>query len=106
LDGADDDNASKNTGETAEQNVSTPEGAKTPEGHQSTKDVKESCSEDVEKPEDSPVLGLLTGHETTKSENEESEGDLSKEFPSESIIKKAIRKRAAYVKANSEYATY
>ncbi|KAI9201379.1 hypothetical protein LWI28_022499 [Acer negundo] len=105
LDGADDDNASKSTGETAEQNVSTTEGAKTPEGHQSTKDVKEPCSEDAEKPEDSPVLGLLTGHETTKSENEESEGDLSKELPSESIIKKAIRKRAAYVKANSEEVT-
>ncbi|KAK3230667.1 hypothetical protein Dsin_002548 [Dipteronia sinensis] len=105
LDGADDDNASKNTEETSEQNVSTTEGAKTPEGHQSTKDVKEPCSEDAEKPDDSPVLGLLTGHEMTKSENEESEGDLSKELPSESIIKKAIRKRAAYVKANSEEVT-
>ncbi|KAL5776965.1 hypothetical protein ACOSP7_009891 [Xanthoceras sorbifolium] len=102
LDGADDDNASKNPRETAEQNVSSTKGVKTPEGHQSTKDVKEPCSEDAEKTEDSPVLGLLTGHKTTKSENEESGGDLSKKLPSESIIKKAIRKRAAYVKANSE----
>lgn len=52
--------------------------------------------------EDSPVLGLLNEQ---KPETEEAEGNGKKAIPSETIIKKAIRKRASYVKANSEYAT-
>jgi methionine synthase II (cobalamin-independent) len=60
---------------------------------------------DVNDSEDSPVMGLLTGHKTTKSGTEENEISGNNEAPSESTIKKAIRKRASYVKANSEYVT-
>ncbi|KAJ0024814.1 hypothetical protein Pint_08200 [Pistacia integerrima] len=104
---AGDNNASNTSGETAKPNVCSTkggEGEKSPESRQSTKDVKEPCSEDAEKMEDSPVLGLLTGNKTPKSEAEETQGH-DKEPPSESAIKIAIRKRAAYIKANSEYAT-
>lgn len=60
---------------------------------------------DVNDSEDSPVMGLLTGHKTTKSGTEENEVSGNNEAPSESTIKKAIRKRASYIKANSEYVT-
>lgn len=66
--------------------------------------MKEPCSEDEEKMEDSPVMGLLTGQKTTKSKTRETQANENEEVPSESSIKKAIRKRASYVKANSEYA--
>ncbi|XP_031281234.1 uncharacterized protein DDB_G0283697 isoform X2 [Pistacia vera] len=104
---AGDNNASNTSGETAKPNVCSTkggEGEKSPESRQSTKDVKEPCSEDAEKMEDSPVLGLLTGNKTPKSEAEETQGH-DKEPPSESAIKIAIRKRAAYIKANSETIT-
>ena len=85
-----------------EKNVSTTtEGTESPKERQPKKDGKEACSEDEEKLEDSPVLGLLTGHKTTKTENTKTENKENKEV-SESIIKKAIRKRASYVEANSE----
>lgn len=99
-------NVSKNSAESAEENVSsTKEEKKLPEECQSTKDVKEPCPENYEKMEDSPVLGLMTGNKKTKFETEEAQGDGNKEVPSESNIKKAIRKRSAYIKANIEYAT-
>lgn len=99
-------NASKNSAESAEENVSsTKEEEKLPEGCQSTKDVKEPCPENYEKMEDSPVLGLMTGNKKTKFETEEAQGDGNKEVPSESTIKKAIRKRSAYIKANIEKVT-
>jgi hypothetical protein len=60
---------------------------------------------DVNDSEDSPVMGLLTGHKTTKPGTKENEVSGNNEAPSESTIKKAIRKRASYVKANSEYVT-
>lgn len=56
--------------------------------------------------EDSPVLGLLNEDKSVKLETEEAEGNGKNAIPSETIIKKAIRKRYSYVKANSEYATY
>ncbi|KAE8715453.1 auxin-induced protein 5NG4 [Hibiscus syriacus] len=86
-------------GETVEKNVSTiTEGTESPKGQQSKKDTKEPCSED-DKLEESPVLGLLSGQKTKKAENKE-----NKEV-SESTIKKAIRNRASYVKANSDKVT-
>jgi hypothetical protein len=72
-------------------------------GLQSKKDVKDS--EDEEKMGDSPVMGLLTEHKTAKSESEKTNNSKNKEAPSKISIKKAIRKRAAYIKANSEYVT-
>lgn len=106
MDDADDNNASNVSGKTAKPNVCTTKGGgeNSPESCQSKKDLKEPCSEDTEKMEDSPVLGLLTGNKTPKSEAEKFQSH-EKEPPSEIAIKKAIRKRAAYIKANSEYAT-
>lgn len=72
----------------------TREVAESAEGLQSKKDEKDSG--------DSPVMGLLTGHRTTKAESEETKARGSKEVPSESTIKKAIRKRAPYIQAKSE----
>lgn len=106
MDGAGGVSASKDSAESAKENVSsTKEEEKSPEGYQSAKDVKEPCPENYEKMEDSPVLGLMTGNKKTKFETEEAQGDGNKEGPSESAIKKAIRKRAAYIKTNIEYAT-
>lgn len=68
------------------------------------REVADSSKKDVKDSEDSPVMGLLTGHKTTKVEREEAKGSENKEVPSESTIKKAIRKRSSYIKANSEYA--
>lgn len=76
-----------------------------PEGHHAKKDVKESFSEDEDKMEDSPVLGLLTGHKTSKSEIDGSKGNSKKKAPSDSTIKSALVKRAPYIIANSEYVT-
>ncbi|KAG6650245.1 glutamic acid-rich protein-like isoform X1 [Carya illinoinensis] len=92
LDGADSDNALKTSGDMGEKSV-TREVADSSEGLHSKKDVKDS--------EDSPVMGLLTRHKTTKAGCEESKASENKEVPSESTIKKAVRKRASYVKANS-----
>ncbi|XP_021285403.1 DNA ligase 1 isoform X3 [Herrania umbratica] len=105
LDGGDDDDAPKSSGETGEKNVSTTtEVTESPKARQSKKDVKEAFSEDEEKLEDSPVLGLLTGHKTTKTETTETETKENKDV-SESTIKKAIKKRASYVEANSDKVT-
>ncbi|OMO62666.1 hypothetical protein CCACVL1_22694 [Corchorus capsularis] len=104
LDAANNDDTSKSPGETVEKNVSlTTEVTDSPKGRQSKKDLKEACSEDEEKLEDSPVLGLLTGSKTTKKETTETDKEENK--VSESIIKKAIRKRASYIVANSEKVT-
>ena len=92
----------KNSGEVEEKGGSTQEGEGSTEEHQSKKDVKE----EKEKLEDSPVLGLLKEQKTVKHETKEAEGKRKKVVPSETIIKKAIRKRAAYIKANSEYVAH
>ncbi|XVE60346.1 hypothetical protein DITRI_Ditri05aG0121500 [Diplodiscus trichospermus] len=105
LDGSDGDNGSKSSGETVEKNVGTmTRGTESPKGRQPKKDVKDAGSEDEEKLEDSPVFGLLSGNKTTKTENTETENKENKEV-SESVIKKAIRKRASYVEANSDKVT-
>ncbi|KAE8077437.1 hypothetical protein FH972_016002 [Carpinus fangiana] len=97
LDGADDDNASKTFGEMGEKGSPRGEVAEASDELHLKKDVNDS--------EDSPVMGLLTGHKTTKSGTDENEISGNNEAPSESTIKKAIRKRASYVKANSEDVT-
>ncbi|XVF36891.1 hypothetical protein REPUB_Repub19eG0097900 [Reevesia pubescens] len=99
LDAGNDDEGSKSSGETVEKNISTTtKGTESPKGRKPKEGVKEAGSEDKEKLEDSPVLGLLAGHKT-KTENKE-----NKEV-SETTIKKAIRKRASYVEANSDKVT-
>ncbi|GLT63365.1 hypothetical protein SLA2020_359350 [Shorea laevis] len=65
LDGADDDNASKTFEEIGEKGSPRGEVADASDGLHLKKDVNDS--------EDSPVMGLLTGHKTTKSGTEENE---------------------------------
>lgn len=55
--------------------------------------------------EDSPVLGLLKDQKAVKLETKEDKDNGRKVVPSETLIKKAIRKRAPYIRANSEYVT-
>uniref|UniRef100_A0A5B7CBB8 Putative glutamic acid-rich protein n=1 Tax=Davidia involucrata TaxID=16924 RepID=A0A5B7CBB8_DAVIN len=102
LEGGDDDNASKKSGETVGENVSSTKG-KVAESHENhlTKKNMEPSSDDEEKMEDSPVMGLLIGHKKTKLEAKETQGTEKKEVPSEVTIKKAIGKRATYFSANS-----
>lgn len=107
LEGAVDDNVSKDSGENGEKHahLTKKEATESPEGHESRNDIKESYSEDEQKMEDSPVMGLLTGKKPPKSETKETVDDGNKEVPSESSIKKALLKRASYIKANSEKIT-
>ncbi|KAA8538488.1 hypothetical protein F0562_028141 [Nyssa sinensis] len=104
LEGASDGNVSKKSGDAVEKKVSSTKGevAESRENHPTKNNVTEPCSEDEEKMEDSPVMGLLVGHKNTKSETKETQGTEKKEVPSEITIKKAIRKRATYFRANSE----
>lgn len=100
LEDAGDGNAPKNSEEAKE------EGERSPEECQPRKDEKEPESDDTDGKEDSPVMGLLTVEKKSGSKIKESEGTENKKHPSESTIKKAVRKRAAYVQANSEYAPF
>ncbi|CAK9169047.1 unnamed protein product [Ilex paraguariensis] len=107
MEAANDGHASKNSGQTMEKKGCPAKGeqAKSPEKHQTKKEVNEPRSEDELKMDDSPVMGLLTVNKSTSSVQEEIEGIEKKEVPSESTIKKAIQKRGAYFKANSEEIT-
>lgn len=105
LNGADDKNISKDTGENTLEEVKKEEEAEPPEEHETKEDAKELDSHDEEKMEDSPVMGLLTGNKSTKSGNLEAQGNKKKEIPSETTVKKAIWKRAAYLRAKSEEIT-
>ncbi|KAK9270245.1 hypothetical protein L1049_025822 [Liquidambar formosana] len=107
LNEAGDGDVTKNSEEDVEKNISSTRGEATesPDGLESKRDEKEPGSEDEDKMEGSPVLGLLTGHKTTKFDTEETKGNDNKEVLSETTIKKAIRKRASYFKANSEKVT-
>lgn len=106
LDPDGDDNVTKNSVEVMEENGgSTGEEATVSPDVQSKGDDKEHTSENEDKTDGSPVLGLLTGHEATEVETEGAQGNDQKEALSETVIKKAIRKRAAYFQANSETIT-
>lgn len=102
MEGANDENDSKNSEEVRENSVGE-KAAESSEEHEPKKAAKESFSEDEDKMEDSPVLGLLTGHRTTKSETD---GNMKKKALSESLIKTALKKRESYIAANSEYVTF
>ncbi|KAL6984380.1 hypothetical protein U1Q18_017758 [Sarracenia purpurea var. burkii] len=107
LDGGDDENGSKSSAETAEKNVATCKGevADSSGKEQARKDAKVASSEDDEKMEDSPVMGLLTGQKKTKVQKKGTQGVQKKEVPTENTIKEALKKRASYLKANSDNIT-
>jgi hypothetical protein len=87
-----------------EKHVDSPkEVTESPERRDLKNNIKEPCSEDEEKMEDSPVMGLLSGQKTTKSKAKDTQANEVKEVPSEGSIKKAMMRRASYIKANSEY---
>lgn len=100
-----DDNVSKSSGESLQNNVSSIKGEmeELSEGPESKNEVKKSNSGSEEKMEDSPVMGLLTAKKALRSEAEKTQGNGSKADITESMINKAIKKRAAYFRANSEY---
>ncbi|KAG5250879.1 DNA ligase [Salix suchowensis] len=103
LDGAVTDNASKDSGDTVEKHVDSPkEVTESPERLELKNNRKEPCSEDEDKMEDSPVMGLLSGQKKTKSKAKDTQANKVKEVPSEGSIKKAMMRRATYIKANSE----
>ncbi|KAJ6307015.1 hypothetical protein OIU78_022167 [Salix suchowensis] len=97
------DHASKDSG--GKHVGSLKEGTKSPEKLESENNIKEPSSEEEEKIEDSPVMGLMTGKKTTKSKTKDTQANEIKEVPSEGNIKKAMMKRASYIKANSEEIT-
>ncbi|KAL3592418.1 hypothetical protein D5086_011058 [Populus alba] len=100
------DHASKDSGETGRKHAGSPkEGIESPERLESKNNIKEHSSEEEEKMEDSPVMGLMTGKKTTKSKTKDTQANEIKEVPSEGSIKKAMMKRASYIKANSEEIT-
>ncbi|PNT37218.1 hypothetical protein POPTR_005G176400v4 [Populus trichocarpa] len=100
------DHASKDFGGTGGKHVGSPkEGTESPERLESKNNIKEPSSEEEEKMEDSPVMGLMTGKKTTKSKTKDAQANEIKEVPSEGSIKKAMMKRASYIKANSEEIT-
>jgi len=76
------------------------EAAELSKEHTTKKDGKEDMTGDDEKTKDSPVMGLLTEENTSKSVAEQTK-DEDKEVL-QSDIKKALRKRSSYIKANSE----
>ncbi|CAL9232008.1 unnamed protein product [Arabidopsis halleri] len=106
LEGAENDETSENSQETEKKDAVTPvkEVAKLSKEHKEKKDVKEDTTGDDEKTEDSPVMGLLTEENTFQSVAEQTKDEDSKEVL-QSDIKKALRKRASYIKANSEKIT-
>ncbi|XP_019417512.1 PREDICTED: cell division cycle and apoptosis regulator protein 1-like [Lupinus angustifolius] len=98
------DDDAPNVEEADEKGASTQVTEKSKEECQPT-DEKDVCSEDEEKMEDSPVLGLLKEQKGNKLETKEVIGKERKVAPSETLIKKAVRKRSSYIKANAEKIT-
>ncbi|OIW14493.1 hypothetical protein TanjilG_12086 [Lupinus angustifolius] len=94
----------QNVEQEEEKDASTQETENPKEECQST-DEKDGCSEDEDKMEDSPVLGLLKEQKGVKLETKEVKDNERKVVPSETVIKKAVRKRASYIKANAEKIT-
>ncbi|CAD5327311.1 unnamed protein product [Arabidopsis thaliana] len=105
LAGAENDETSENSLETEKKDDVTPvkEAAELSKEHTTKKDGKEDMTGDDEKTKDSPVMGLLTEENTSKSVAEQTK-DEDKEVL-QSDIKKALRKRSSYIKANSEKIT-
>ncbi|CAN1175377.1 hypothetical protein LINPERHAP2_LOCUS31913 [Linum perenne] len=106
LQGAVDSNAQKDSAKMGSEVPSSikEEASETPEGDESKPDPKDLNSEEDEKMEDSPVMGLLTGQKKSKTEVNKTK-DNEKKVPTENIIKKAIWKRASYIREKSETIT-
>ncbi|XP_043703210.1 DNA ligase 1-like [Telopea speciosissima] len=100
FDGPDDEN-SKTSGENVEEVVHSDEKSTTKslEGFQPKKEAELNSID--EKKEESPVLGLLK----VEKQHEDTQSAELEKVPSEGVIKKAIEKRAAYFRANSEKVT-
>ncbi|KAG7557075.1 Histone chaperone domain CHZ [Arabidopsis suecica] len=106
LEGAENDETSENSQETEKKDDATPvkEAEKLSKENKAKTDVKEDTTGDDEKTEDSPVMGLLTEENASQSVAEQTKDEDRKEVL-QSDIKKALRKRASYIKANSEKIT-
>lgn len=103
MDGGNDD-ITKDS-EKVDKNVSTAgDVAASSENNLADRDVKESNTKEEGKTEESPVMGLLTESESPETRVVETEDTLKNETPIEVTVREAMRKRAAYFKANSEYA--
>lgn len=99
----DEANDSKNSREDSQQTVhSVKEGTNPCEELQPQKEVSSPQSGDEENMEES--RGAVK-KEVSEHEAEETEGSVSKSVPNKDTIKKAIKKRASYFKANSAYVT-
>ncbi|XP_023636419.1 DNA ligase 1 [Capsella rubella] len=106
LEGAENDETTENSQEPEKKDDVTPakEAETLSKEHNVKKDVKEDRTGDDDKAEDSPVMGLLTEDNTSKSVAEQTNDEDSKEVL-QSDIKKALRKRSSYINANSEKIT-
>ncbi|KAL2638219.1 hypothetical protein AAZV13_06G102900 [Glycine max] len=104
LEGVGDDDGAKISGKEGEKGTSTQE-SEEPKEECEAKDAKDLCPEDEEKMEDSPVLGLLKEQKRAKLETKDDKGNGTKVVPIEALIKKAVRKRSSYIKANAEKIT-
>ncbi|TKY74282.1 transcriptional regulator ATRX-like isoform X1 [Spatholobus suberectus] len=104
LEGVGDDDGPKISGKEGEKGAGTQE-SEGPKEEYESKDVKDVCLEDEENMEDSPVLGLLKEQKKAKLETKDDKGNGTKVVPSEALIKKAVRKRSLYIKANTEKIT-
>lgn len=101
----DDDDITKNSEKTVDKNVCTDgDVAVSSDNNLADKDVKEPNTKEEGKMEESPVMGLLTESKSPETRVEEIEDTKKNESPSEITVKEAMSKRAAYFKANSEYA--
>ncbi|XP_010272780.1 PREDICTED: HIRA-interacting protein 3 [Nelumbo nucifera] len=101
----DNENVSKGSTDNMKEatNSEKEETKRSPEELEPKKEVKDHNSEDGDKMEGSPVLGLLTEGKTP-NETEGSEV-VESDVPSEEMIKKAVKKRAAHFRENSETLT-
>ncbi|CAN8246889.1 unnamed protein product [Cochlearia groenlandica] len=106
LEGVDDEGTSGNSQETEKKDEKPVKEASKLSGDEAKKDAKEDMTGgcDDEKMEDSPVMGLLTEENTSKSVEKQTTVEESKEVL-QSQIKKALHKRSSYIKANSEKIT-
>lgn len=102
----DDEDITKDPEKTVDKNVSSAgDVAASSENNLADKDVKDFDTKDEGKMEESPVMGLLAESKLLENKVVETEDTPKNESPSEITVKEAMSKRAAYFKANSEYAS-
>ncbi|CAN1235917.1 hypothetical protein LINPERPRIM_LOCUS4648 [Linum perenne] len=93
LQGAVDSNAQKGSTKTGAEVPSSikEEASETPEGDESKPDPKDLNSEEDEKMEDSPVMGLLTGQKKSKTEVNKTKDNEKKSFPDAFVIYQVLQ---------------